>query len=531
MDSTPQEADEVRSDLRTLLSEQGRGLNVVGVDLDEAGTPHVTVHPRHDAVSLAGCERFVETLVVTVGIAHRPRNLRFAGLDVANLTLALQANEASEVVFLQGTGRVTLADNVHPVTIDRVEGLQQLSIAAGGAMIAVAEANCEVLVDGGTFAPEGGVERVRFRSGELVTNRASSLFELIIDGAPSLTVGSNTPKLIAKVTGANAESSLKLNPDSDRSSSDPTLVVGEIRDLKVVLSARHLTLEVIKEARNLVIHGPGTIALGAGAAGDNVLITKAGLACGAEASLSNLSGNLHLSTCQGAQLAGGLDGFLILGDRRPDRRSQEPADWSESILTGFRLPHGLAGRRLVSKLTACYHVNPSTQDVPGWSSSFRLRHLGSWLQGLRKANDSSVGLDAEFVRELARVAKERGAPGPARTKLGWCSYRLRHQGSSGVEWLGLAGYRMLGYGERPLPALTTWLVLSLGLTGVALVTTSNGFGPTFGAMSLGPLAGLMRVGGSDATELGAAPWLVIRALLALPLITGLLALRNYVKGD
>lgn len=141
-------------------------------------------------------------------------------------------------------------------------------------MIAVAEANCEVLVDGGTFAPEGGVERVRFRSGELVTNRASSLFELIIDGAPSLTVGSNTPKLIAKVTGANAESSLKLNPDSDRSSSDPTLVVGEIRDLKVVLSARHLTLEVIKEARNLVIHGPGTIALGAGAAGDNVLITK-----------------------------------------------------------------------------------------------------------------------------------------------------------------------------------------------------------------------------------------------------------------
>ena len=102
--------------------------------------------------------------------------------------------------------------------------------------------------------------------------------------------------------------------------------------------------------------------------------------------------------------------------------------------------------------------------------------------------------------------------------------------------MALSAYRTLGYGERPLPAFLLWFLMSLTLAGPVLALEGAAFDwsgwdrllTEAGRLALGPLSGLLKGGtlsGGDLAEVAA------RALTAIPLVTGSLALRNYVKSE
>ena len=217
------------------------------------------------------------------------------------------------------------------------------------------------------------------------------------------------------------------------------------------------------------------------------------------------------------------------------------AVWDDTVLTSVRLPHGLDGRRILTLLGNAFHFTPDTTDLPGrdqtiWAWATRSREINY----KKPENASRLLGDAEFVRELTRVCRDKGAPGSVTTQVSWCAYRLRALKAKGVEWGALAIYRLLGYGERPVPAFALWVLLSFALAGPVLFANDHefdwskgGFGvfaAEVGRLLLGPLSALAKSGGTlnstgDFVEVAA------RTLTAIPLVTGAIALRNYVKSE
>lgn len=266
------------------------------------------------------------------------------------------------------------------------------------------------------------------------------------------------------------------------------------------------------------------------------------LRAAADALALGLVGNFELDSVSGANLEGSSEGFTIERIRTSSLASDKPAreKVGHAVIRGFRVPPGLSGRMLLAQMDDAFHLDPATQGLPGDDFRFRIRTLGiwkSWLLGSAPTESQTgrIHHDAELMRELHRLVIAKGAPGATRTRVGWCSYRLRHATTTGVvERLALTGYRWLGYGERPGPALLTWGVLSV--LGAATVLgwspdlSIDGAGRLLresGNQATGPLAAVMR---SGASSLSHQYEYVIRALVAVPLITAALALRNYVKS-
>lgn len=266
------------------------------------------------------------------------------------------------------------------------------------------------------------------------------------------------------------------------------------------------------------------------------------LRANANALALGLSGSFELDSISGANLEGGRDGFIIERIRTSSLASDKSAreKVGHAVIRGFRVPGGLSGRMLLAQMDDAFHLDPATQGLPGDEFRLRISSLPdwrSWILGSAPTRSRSGHMhhDAELMRELHRLVIAKGAPGATRTRVGWCSYRLRHATTTGfIERLALTGYRWLGYGERPGPALLTWIVLS-----IAGAATVLGWSPDLstagvqrllreaGNQATGPLAAVMRSGTSSLSH---QYEYVIRALVAIPLITAALALRNYVKS-
>lgn len=141
------------------------------------------------------------------------------------------------------------------------------------------------------------------------------------------------------------------------------------------------------------------------------------------------------------------------------------------------------------------------------------------------------------IQAIADVANQNGADGATRSICNWVNYRAAELTtmSRAERWL-LRLYRLIGYGERPIPAFATWIVgvmgatawqlrsvdLSLSMATIGDIWKSLSFWavPSFGLINLPELpVGVNR----DVNTF------LIHALLAVPFITGILALRNYVK--
>lgn len=225
-----------------------------------------------------------------------------------------------------------------------------------------------------------------------------------------------------------------------------------------------------------------------------------------------------------SQLRGCKDGFVICD-------MLDPGTFRGSVLIDFDLPASSEGRRVLNALNEAYHVVPRSAKIPG--ADGKLRRYSGFIP---KSSLVHLVRDAEFVSELARLARDKRAPGATRTRIAWWAYRLRHLNSqSRWERFALIIYRALGYGERPIPAFLSWFVLALVATSVVLWGSALDFSwdgasifiAELVSQALAPFGSITGTGNPDASSLEYA----LRPLIAVPLITGALALRNSVKQE
>jgi hypothetical protein len=257
---------------------------------------------------------------------------------------------------------------------------------------------------------------------------------------------------------------------------------------------------------------------------------------GRDSLLLNCSGAIELGNVPYLHV-GASDDVLKVREIDDGDGEFSPDSWKGIALAGVELPSGLTGRKFLTRLDQAFNVTPDTRQLPGRDQTV-LARLFRTRRTTYSDGDTTLMADAEYVRELSKVCREKGAPGSVATMVGWCAYRLRALKAHGVERLALAVYRWLGYGERPVPALLLWVFLSLALAGPVLAIGGAGielkhgvdnFFVEVGRIALGPLAGITKGGsldsGKDVAELFA------RTIAAIPLLTGALALRNYVKSE
>ncbi len=241
--------------------------------------------------------------------------------------------------------------------------------------------------------------------------------------------------------------------------------------------------------------------------------------------IREVSGTWSIGDAREANIQGSRHGFLIESISKRHPKTQDDP-FNKSIITNFSLNSNKNGRRVLAALSDAYHLIPSTSGLPG--SQFKYRLPQQLLRMILPSSLSNVPKDAEFVDELARVSREKGSPGAVRTRIAWCSYRLRHLNSkSAWERSSLMFYRALGYGERPTPAFLTWIFIASLAAFFFKHFDSNeaSFGTILLNQALSPLGALTRTGNPT------AEWFehVVRAVVAIPLITGAIATRNYVK--
>jgi|GEM_PF-5418440 len=445
---------------------------------------------------------------------------------VSQIAQPLRLSEIKSSVYLERTE-----------TLLHIDQLEARDLLVGSDASVATPLNCrtEIILRGGTILVRGRLQSLVFEGGFIDADSDAAISLITVRGDQELQLSKNPPQ-ISTIRGEHfsrvSDAKLSLvNTTKDSRATTRLQVQQMVRDLRVDLGEK-TALVVSDTAVNLKVTGAGALHFAKNANGYAVELDRGvALTCSENSSIMDLSGDVRLGGCAGAHLEGARGkGFTILG--KVDGSTE--ADWSGSILIGFQTPPGLAGRRLLADLEGAYHLNPNASNISGWDQALTTNLSPvTWmyyLQSFRADRFQPARQNAEYLRELSRLAREKGAPGATRTKLGWCANRLRNQTADGVEWIALSFYRLIGYGERPLPALVTWLIAALLSTWVALSTTNaSDFNETFGSMSLGPLAGIMRVDGSGAHVDGTG-WLALRALVAIPLVTGLIALRNYVKS-
>lgn len=407
-------------------------------------------------------------------------------------------------------------------------------------------------VSGGALEVSGHIPSVSLMGDcTLISTRGSdaAIGRVVVVSESKLTLGDERALNIHNLSSPNgAQLSLATSTSSECRM--------RVRDIErgVILHARSNKPIVsgVRRASGVRLVGGVNLEVSAGGicsalAGETLEAWKPALAAGENAIVTELEGSFTLGSVRGATLAGGANGFLISGvsGARFGRNGVTEDPLAQSILRGFRIPDGLTGRRLLTKFSSVFQMEPARQHLPGsdmtlWRGiSIRSprRSLSSIFLGAAPDDRGAAAmhLDSELMRELHRLVKEHGAPGASRTKVGWCSYRLRHATTTGgMERFALTGYRMLGYGERPFPSLATWLMLSMLMAGIVLGFdldfSQSGFRNLFAETLVqagGPLAAVMRSGTAPLQE----DWhYMLRALVAVPLITAALSVRNYVKG-
>lgn len=376
----------------------------------------------------------------------------------------------------------------------------------------------------GKTAPTTQVERLEVPRSVVVT---------VSDGAARLRVD------LAVGDGPDAGLTFELAGDHTEESRPPV----DIRTVKGLrLQAPALRPLTVRQLDHATVGGATNLKVGKSA--DKVTFEPNGssdstdavhLSASSRAVLSNLSGELVLVDIAGAHLDTAARSELLVRDIQP---GPDATPLKGAYMRGFSLPHGLEGRTLLSYFDDAHVVEPSARSLPG--SQYAL--IGKAIPFTKSSNTHRARRetehDAEFMRKLHELTKTKGASGGVRTWVGWCAQRLRHRTApTPVEWVTLWAYRLLGYGERAIPALLTWLALALLFASIQLNHSHGGLHvphhiPTgalikaWGHQLAGPLSGVL---GGGQQSLNSQWGYIGRAILAVPLVTGLLSLRHYVR--
>lgn len=453
---------------------------------------------------------------------------------------------------------IDMGESVQGTVIVSREGIRgkplEVTFAAGCGGTVVAAAESEVAIHGdvppsSSIKLNGGTLYLRDRAENLAlvslmsssTVRADDVHPppievLSIEGEGASLHLEGDASLINVIRGANDSPLMSLELTSE---GDKPVVVREIHKVMLHTSGA-FRVTVSDAAVDLALTGSTHINFGAGCVTkglkcEETLQKVPQLSADRGAVVTNASGPLVLGHVPGVLIDGTSDGSLELRGAAPSVDEKGAVNWTDLTIKNFVTAGGLHGRGALAPLRPAAFVDPYTRDLPGWRSRLRIGRICREY----KDDNSRLRSDLDYVRALSQLCRDVGAPGSTRTKVAWAAYRLRQRASSWPERTLLAAYRLVGYGERPLPAFALWVAAALALGLVVHARATDGWGHlALGSIHLwleealrqavGPLASAFRleVAGDDPLP----PWLVLAKLVVVvPLATGLLALRSLLK--
>ena len=279
--------------------------------------------------------------------------------------------------------------------------------------------------------------------------------------------------------------------------------------------------------------------------------------------ISGLQGEWRVRQVAQAALYGRkeLDGFTIY-DVMDDNAVSALDIFKQASLENVRVNSGFKAAYVWECLLSARYINPILAKTPVsnyrfsrqtrarvrrfnaiMSSDTLVKSFGVFINvsssGLTVAREQTAHLEDLWIRGCARACDAKGAAGPRRTLARWARYRVRAESKPPIyERLLLAAYRLIGFGERPGPAFATWLIgvftltawhlrgrsLQMNWEGISHVWRTFAFwaAPSFGLINLPELP--------DGVNRDVNTFL-LHALLAIPLLTGVVALRKFMKAD
>ena len=500
----------------------------------------LAIHPRHlnaleiDGNAVPADDTIEVVLEGPVGILV-VRNLR------AKASVLLRADWGRR----EHTGTLHCDDVLGSVRVEMSTGSGFRVVAApagllqlvGGSSFWAPEANggsAEVLLEDGRLNLEAEVGRLEVAGDASLAGRGNTAIGLLEVGDGAV-IGVGQVLRVEQLHGLPG-AHITLVAEAKRSNQ---LVVRRIADVSIACDGEVQLLR-INSAHDVTITGSAVVSFADRALAERVCLDRSSssgsspiLNAGAGSFLSNLRGCFVLGDVSHAHLEGASGSFEI-HDLSPEANSDG------AFLDGFRVPHSLRGRRVVAALEDAAFVSPRLDYVPGWPAP-RLRSLAGDVLALWKGpsqqSRDTLRQHAELSKALAQLTSKRGSSGANRTAVAWCAYRTRQLATDGrSERLLLAAYRCLGYGERVFPPLIAWVVLAL--FGTSLIRHDDWvfdwsldglwtFTSAAFTNAVGPFISLFKAGsGSSNASTGE---LLLRALIAVPLVTALFALRKYVK--
>jgi hypothetical protein len=302
--------------------------------------------------------------------------------------------------------------------------------------------------------------------------------------------------------------------------------------------ANNATLMIGRTATRLAVRGEGLLQVNQTATVQDLeLAHPLKLRLYEHAVVTGATGQVVLQLAANAQLVGSERSGLELTDIAPTPFTDPAQALGGAALENIKIPMNARGRQQLALLEHVAHFTPYVRDLPMIRiREWRYRRPFARKRWPTKLEQAQLSGEYEYVKTLARLAAEKGAPGSVRTKLAWATYRMRNLAAgSPVERIALSAYRVIGYGERAIPAVATWLLAAVVAIPIARgihpdlsVRGLREFGEQWGHYVLSPLH-LLRLGGGDDNP--GTRELIARILVAAPFVTAVLAARNYVKAD
>ena len=464
----------------------------------------------------------LNALVLILDPSKSPTTITITGMD-AMAQLHVECGEPNSSAMPTAHVREAEPNEVHTngVTLEMQQGGQPLSaLKARNSTIAISRPVVEMRLAGACklLPPHNNV-------GDLILERES---QLQIGEAKSGQSMLSVSTLQVEKNSSNTSAQLLKNS---------LLIVGSVEDSEIDVAGENATIRVDQFASNVTVGGEGTFVIEDVARKVRFKGDDEGgptLELAPWAILREASGAVRLGACRNAELNGTEADGLTIASIEQD--SGQSSSTEGAIIRNFRVPVLMRGLQTISTLTgsASVAVPLIHPDLPGQRSERKIyKNIRSEPQHFR----------ADYAAALARLAQQRGAPGSTVTKLAWLEYRMREATASGpTERLTLFAYRCIGYGERPGPPLLLWILLGAVFTIVTLLARGefhrdwswdgswNLLSTYFNWLS-SPLH-VLRLAERDGIPFGSSgPAFAARVAIAVPFITGVLALRKYVKRD